>query len=131
MSDLKQFENQEFLSLETFRKSGIGVKTPIWFAREGESLYLWTFADSGKVKRIRNNAQVKIAPCTRSGEITGEWLAAQASIDPSEAALQHVVSLLRGKLGFSFNIFKTIEGLIGALMGKQRVSIAISFSQNG
>ena len=131
MADLQQFENQEFLSLETFRKSGVGVKTPIWFAREGDNFYLWTFADSGKVKRIRNNAQVKIAPCTRSGEITGEWLAAQASIDPSEAALQHVVSLLRGKLGFSFNIFKTIEGLIGALMGKQRVSIAISFSQNG
>ncbi len=128
MADLQQFENQEFLSLETFRKSGVGVKTPIWFAREGDNFYLWTFADSGKVKRIRNNAQVKIAPCTRTGEITGEWLEAQASINASDASVQHVVSLLRGKLGFGFNIFKAIEGSIGALMGKHRVAITISFN---
>ena len=46
-TDLKQFNNQEFLSLETFRKSGIGVKTPVWFAQEGDTLYIWTVSDSG------------------------------------------------------------------------------------
>ena len=49
--DLKQFEDQEFLGLETFRKNGIGVKTPVWFAQEGDMLCIWTVGDSGKIKR--------------------------------------------------------------------------------
>ena len=102
MADLKQFENTDYLNIETFRKSGVGVKTPIWFAREGDMLYLWTGADSAKVKRIRNKAAVNIAPCTASGAITGEWLEARASVDDSDAAVQHVVSLLRAKMGFRF-----------------------------
>ena len=130
MTDLKQFEKQEFVSLETFRKSGVAVRTPIWFAREGDKFYLWTYGNSGKVKRIRNNARVNIAPCTRSGEITGEWMAASAAVDDSEAAVQHVVSLLRAKLGFGFNFFKAIEGLIEMLRGQRRAAISVSFSEN-
>lgn len=105
MADLKQFKDQEFLSLETFRKNGIGVKTPIWFAQEGDMLYIWTRGDSGKVKRIRNNARVNIAPCKRFGDVTGEWKAAQASVDDSDGAVQHAVTLLRQKLGFGFIVF--------------------------
>ena len=62
MTDVKQFRDQEFLSIETFRKNGIGVKTTVWFVQEGDMLYVWTIGDSGKAKRIRNNARVNIAP---------------------------------------------------------------------
>jgi hypothetical protein len=128
---LKQFKDQEFLSIETFRKNGIGVKTPVWFAPEGDMLVLWTRGDSGKVKRIRNNARVNIAPCTRFGKVTGEWTAAHASVDDSDAAVQHVVALLRQKLGFGFIVFGTIERLIERLKGQRRVSIKVSLSENG
>ncbi|MEI7845256.1 MAG: PPOX class F420-dependent oxidoreductase [Chloroflexota bacterium] len=130
MADLKQFKDQEFLSLETFRKNGIGVKTAIWFVQEGDMLYLWTRGDSGKVKRIRNNARVNIAQCNRFGEVTGEWTEAQASVDDSDAAVQHVVSLLRQKLGFVFIVFGMIEGLIERLKGQRRVSIKVSLCEN-
>src|SRR5512144_470956 len=73
-TDLRQFADQEFLSFETFRKNGIGVKTPVWFAQEGDTLYIWTVGDSGKIKRIRNNPRVNIAPCKRFGKLTGEWM---------------------------------------------------------
>ncbi len=126
MTDLKQFKDQEFLSLETFRKSGIGVKTPLWFAQEGEILYLWTNAESGKIKRIRNNAMVNIAPCKRFGEITGEWVAAQASVDASDAAVRHVEMLLRQKLGFGFAIFRVIDRLKDRWKGAHRVCIKVS-----
>jgi len=62
MTDVKQFKDQEFLSIETFRKNGSGVKTTVWFAQEGDMLYVWTIGESGKAKRIRNNARVNIAP---------------------------------------------------------------------
>ena len=98
MTDLKQFKDQAFLSLETFRKNGIGVKTPVWFAQEGDMLYTQTRRDSAKVKRIRNNAQGNIAPYKRFGEVTGEWKTAQASVNDSDGTVQHIVTLLRQKL---------------------------------
>jgi hypothetical protein len=79
-TDLEQFQDQEFLSLETFRRNGIGVRTPVWFAQEGDSLYIWTVGDSGKIKRIRTNPRVNIAPCKRFGKVTGEWVAAETSV---------------------------------------------------
>jgi PPOX class probable F420-dependent enzyme len=131
MPDLTQFKDQEFLSIETFRKNGIGVETPVWFAQQGDMLYLWTRGDSGKVKRIRNNPRVNIAPCKRFGEVTGKWMAAQASVDDSDITVQHVVALLRRKLGFGFIVFEMVEGLIERLKGQHRVSIKISLSENG
>jgi len=128
MTDLKQFEDQEFLSIETFRKNGIGVKTTVWFAQEGDMLYIWTVGDSGKVKRIRNNARVDVAPCKRFGTITGEWVAGQASVDHSAAAVRHVEILLGRKLGFVFAMFRLVDRLRDRLTGKQRVSIKVSLS---
>ena len=122
----KQFNNQEFLSLETFRKSGIGVKTPVWFAQEGDTLYIWTVGDSGKIKRIRNNPQVTIAPCKRFGKVTGEWMPARASVDHSAAAVRHVEVLLSRKLGFEFAVFRLIDRLRDRWKGSHRVCVKVS-----
>ena len=125
-TDLNQFKDQEFLSLETFRKNGIGVKTPVWFAQEGDTLYIWTVGDSGKIKRIRNNPQVKIAPCKRFGKVTGEWIAAQASVDDSVAAVRRVEVLLSQKLGFQFAVFCLIDRLRDRWKRSHRVCVKIS-----
>jgi len=61
------FKKQKYLNLETLRKSGVGVRTPVWFVQDGNVLFVRTIADSGKVKRIRNNPQVNIAPCKVDG----------------------------------------------------------------
>jgi hypothetical protein len=128
MTDVKQFKDREFLSIETFRKNGSGVKTTVWFAQEGDMLYIWTIGESGKAKRIRNNARVNIAPCKRLGKVTGKWMAAQASVDDSAAAVRHVETLLRRKLGFVFAAFELMDRLRDRLTGKQRVSIKVSLS---
>jgi PPOX class probable F420-dependent enzyme len=73
---------QKYISLATFRKTGVPVYTPIWFAEEGDRLYFMTGSKLGKVKRLRNNPQVKIAPCTIRGRITGPEFAATARILP-------------------------------------------------
>lgn len=92
---LKQFEGRRFLALETFRKSGVAVRTPVGFVRDGDSLLIRTEAGSGKVKRIRNNDRVRIAPSTGRGDPLGDWVEARATIlDPvaSEAARQKIVA---------------------------------------
>ena len=72
------FTRQAYLNLETFRKSGAGVRTPVWFVQTGDTVYIRTAANSGKVKRIRNNHHVNIAPCKMNGDPLDEWLPALA-----------------------------------------------------
>jgi len=128
MADLNQFKDQEYLSIETFRKNGIGVKTTVWFAQEGDILYIWTIGDSGKAQRIRNNPRVNVAPCKRFGTITGEWVAGQASVDDSAAAVRNVEILVGRKLGLVFAMFGLMDRLRDRLGGKRRVSIKVSLS---
>ena len=62
---------QKYISLGTFRKSGVKIATPVWFGEDGDKLYVMTLSDMGKTKRIRNNPQVTVAPCTIRGKVTG------------------------------------------------------------
>jgi PPOX class probable F420-dependent enzyme len=111
MSALQQFEKQQYLSIETFRKNGDGVKTPVWFAQEGEKLFIWTEATSGKAKRVRNNGKVNIAPSRGDGAPLGDWIAASASRDDSPDTQKHVRALMIKKYGLVFHLF----GLLGRL----------------
>lgn len=77
---LAAFARERYLSLETFKKNGQGVKTPVWFVLHNDAFYAYTEADSWKVKRIRNNPRVRVAACSIRGEIKGPWLDATASL---------------------------------------------------
>jgi len=77
-------QGQKYISLKTFRKTGAGVATPVWFGEEDGKLYVMTRSDLGKTKRIRNNPRVGVAPCTIRGTVTGSEFAATARILPPE-----------------------------------------------
>jgi len=79
-----EIRSQRYISLTTFRKNGVAVPTPVWFAEENGKLYVMTSSKLGKYKRIRNNATVKIAPCTMRGKITGPEFSATARIMRAE-----------------------------------------------
>jgi uncharacterized protein len=83
--NLTAFEKQNYINLETFRKNGEGVKTPVWFMRSGDILYVRTMDNSAKVKRIRRSGRVRIAPCTGSGKPLGDWVEASAEISQDAA----------------------------------------------
>jgi len=92
---------QKYLNLETFRKNGQGVRTPVWFAGEPEQgppekLHVYSTADSGKAKRIRNNGRVRVAPCDVRGKLLGEWIEARAETVTREEA-EHGMKLLNKK----------------------------------
>ncbi len=78
------FEGQKYLNLESFRKTGQGVRTPLWFAGAPGAtdpvLYAYSLATSGKAKRIRRSGQVRIAPCDARGAVKGDWVDARAEI---------------------------------------------------
>lgn len=99
-NSFQAFATLKYLSLETFRKNGAGVRTPVWFATAESSgpsgrgianqdtakLYIYTIGISGKVKRIRNNPRVRIAPCDMRGRLRGDWVEARAEILQGEEA---------------------------------------------
>ena len=97
-SGFAALDGHKYLSLETFKKSGEGVRTPIWFAADPSAkldssaarLYVYTVGNTGKVKRIRNIPRVRIAPCDMRGKILGDWIDATARIVTGEEAAQGV-----------------------------------------
>jgi PPOX class probable F420-dependent enzyme len=115
-----QFAHQQYLNLETSRKTGVPVATPVWFAEAHGTFYIYSLAHAGKVKRIRNNAQVRIVPCDVRGTPKGEWVTAQARIlDAHGAARGH--QLLNEKYGW----LKRLGDAVSRLRRRQRVVIAI------
>jgi PPOX class probable F420-dependent enzyme len=90
-SSFDAFQQNKYLNLESFRKNGQGVRTPVWFAGDPVSgtpqkLYVYSEADSGKAKRIRRNSRVRIAPCDMRGKLLGDWIEARAEIVTGEEA---------------------------------------------
>jgi PPOX class probable F420-dependent enzyme len=92
-----QFSNQkQYINLETYKKSGKPVHTPIWFVNYNGLLYVTTTRDSGKVKRLRNNSHVRIVPCNFTGDPNGEWIEAEAHIVNSNES-EKVKNLIKQK----------------------------------
>jgi len=79
-----EIHGQKYICLTTFRKNGAGVSTPVWFGEDNGKLYVMTRSDSGKYKRLRNNPQVQIAPCTVRGKLKGPQFSAAVRILPPE-----------------------------------------------
>ncbi|MCU0487019.1 MAG: PPOX class F420-dependent oxidoreductase [Anaerolineales bacterium] len=121
MSALDAFQNQQYLNLETFRKSGVGVKTPVWFVQEDGVLFVRTVADSGKVKRIRNSAMVNIAPCKVDGALVGAWAPASAR----EVKDQDTSRKVDRMLGKKYGLMKTLFAWTSALQRRKYTVLEI------
>lgn len=81
--------------LVTYKRSGEAVPTPVWFGLGDGKLYVRSEADVAKVKRVRNDPRVRVAPCTARGKPLGppadgrsRVLAEHGDIESAEAALQ-------------------------------------------
>jgi uncharacterized protein len=117
---LAPFAHQKYLNLETYRNTGRPVATPVWFAEDHGTFYLYSLAQAGKVKRIRNNPHVSIVPCDVRGHPKGEWVDATARIlDAQGAAQAH--QLLNQQYGW----LKRIGDAVSRLRRRQRMVIAI------
>ncbi|MGV9455296.1 PPOX class F420-dependent oxidoreductase [Streptomyces sp. NPDC003635] len=77
---LERLGSGQYLLITSYRKNGTAVPAPVWVVRDGDSLGVWTVADSWKVKRIRNRADVLVGPCDLRGKPTGDQIPATAEI---------------------------------------------------
>jgi PPOX class probable F420-dependent enzyme len=104
-------DRERYINLETFRKDGVGVKTPVWVAPLDGRLVILTDGTSYKVKRLRRNSKCRAAACTVRGTVTGPWLDGQCRIldDPADKARAHAA--LRQKYGWILRMTDLFAGL--------------------
>ncbi|HKQ76569.1 MAG TPA: PPOX class F420-dependent oxidoreductase [Blastocatellia bacterium] len=117
---LAQFANQKYLNLESYRRNGQEVRTPLWFVEDGGALYFYTVAHSYKVKRIGANPRVRVAPCDMRGALKGEWVDATARrLDEAEA--RRANELLNRKYGLA----KRILNFLAKIRGHERAAFVV------
>jgi PPOX class probable F420-dependent enzyme len=121
---LVQFANQQYLNLESFKRDGTSVRTPVRFAEDDGVLYIYTLANAWKVKRIRRNPRVRIAPCTIRGNVTGQWGEAEAYI-VDDTTTEHGHAFLLRKYGWK----KWLGNIFSGLMKRERIVITILLAE--
>ncbi|WP_416958151.1 PPOX class F420-dependent oxidoreductase [Streptomyces sp. Agncl-13] len=110
------------VSLATFRRDGRAVPTPVGSLVQDGTLYALTPPETGKVKRIRNNPQVTIAPCDMKGTVpTGAPVvrAAARLLDPAETV--RVQEMMRRR----FFMYRLVR-LADRALGRERRLVAIA-----
>ena len=115
MNNLEELESEKCISLETYRKNNESVQTPVWFVIKDDLIYVVTRDQTGKIKRLRNNLQVKIATCNFKGKIKGQWISGVAKILTDEQT-QDAVKWREKKYGLMAKIAKFLSKGKGELL---------------
>ena len=100
-SRFDQFIDQKYLSLETYKRDSTPIQTPVWFVTENDQLYITTKETTGKVKRLRNNQNARIAVCSMKGDIKSDWVDVGLEKISEESDVEKIVKLRKKKYGFS------------------------------
>jgi len=126
-SALLALGDEAFVSLSTFRKSGVAVSTPVWIARDGDALVVTTPTESGKVKRLRNDARVELTPCSRMGKTADDAVPVPgtASVIADSPSIGRHTAVIRKKYGFEYYLVTFIETIV-AKRQKDRVILRIT-----
>jgi len=98
---LEQFIDQKYINLETYKKDQTSVKTPVWFVIENEQIHITTKETTGKVKRLKNNQNARIAICSMKGDIKGDWVHVGLQRINEDNDVEKIVKLRKKKYGFS------------------------------
>ncbi len=106
-------EGESYLSLATFRRDGRTVETPVWFAADGESLWVFTAGDSGKVKRLRNSARARVAACDARGKVHGSWHDVTGRIVTDREKIARANACLLAKYGWQVRLLDLFSRLSG------------------
>jgi PPOX class probable F420-dependent enzyme len=106
-------ERARYVSLATFKKSGEPVATPVWCAPDGGVLFVFSAADAGKVKRLRNNGRARLAVCDVRGKVLGDWQDADARLVDDPAEVTRALRALRRKYGWQMRLADALARLTG------------------
>ena len=119
---LQELGNPKYIALETFRKNGQAVKTPVWTVAQDGKLLVWTQGDSWKIKRARSDARVRVAKCDMRGNVEGPWVdGVVTSISDDEQVKKSMASGLRKK----YPLMVAFITLVAILRGENKGQVVM------
>lgn len=108
---------EPFINVTTFKRDGTAVATPVWCAGNNGSLLVFTEADSGKVKRIRHDPHVTVAPCSFRGTPRGPAVEADATVNHGT---EEAEALLARKYGWMWQGYNLLMAAVRRLRQQAR-----------
>jgi len=123
--EVEFLEGGDYLSFATRKRSGEYVATPVWFAPHKGSYYLFSAGGAGKVKRLRNFSESRVAACTMRGAITGDWIDADAVVLESEADKDTALQALRNKYRLQMKIGDVFARISGKMAKRAYIKVDI------
>lgn len=122
-TELAAFDRARYMNLATFRRSGVAVRTPVWFAVDGGRIYLFSEAAAGKMKRLRNDHRVQFAACDIRGGVRGEWHDGSGRRVDDDATVERAYAALLRKYGWQMRIANAASRLTGRIGGRSVVEV--------
>jgi PPOX class probable F420-dependent enzyme len=110
--DLSALEGHKYCLVATFRRNGEPVPTPVWFGLSEGRAYVRTGAGVGKVKRVRANPRVTVAPYTVRGKPLGPTAEGRARILPASEEAR-AEAALEANYGLGRRVYERTAGSLG------------------
>lgn len=114
-----------YLSLATFKKNGDAVETAMWFVTIDAAIYLFTDGTSYKVKRLRRDTRIRIAPCNVSGKVSGSWTDGRGEIVEDPSVIKRVYAELKRKYGWQMRLLDIVSTLGGRIGGRAIIALHV------
>lgn len=129
--EFADLDRESYVSLATFRRDGRAVSTPVWFARRGERLYVFTERAAGKVKRLRNGPRARVAACNVRGRVHGEWIDARGRVVGDPETERAAYAALHAKYGWQMRVVDFFSNLTGRIAERAIVELEPSADRPG
>ena len=119
---------EHYVNVSTRKKNGSTVNTPVWFAQDPEKnyFYFYSYKNSGKIKRIRNFPDIKIAICNYRGSLKGGWIRGCAHLIDNSEHILNAFELLQNKYGLRFKLVNFFSWILGRYYQRQIVRFSLS-----
>jgi hypothetical protein len=122
---LARLDREAYLNLATFRRNGAAVETPVWFAAHAGRLYVFSEAKAGKVKRLRANPEIRVAPCGVRGRLKGAWLPGRARRVEDGATIDAAYRALHRKYGLQMKLADFFSRLSGRFDARAMLELEV------
>ena len=115
-------QDEKYLLLTTYRRSGTPVSTPVWaVGLDDGKIGFWTSSGSGKAKRLAHTSRVTVQPCDARGKVKAGTSPTEATAVLVEGAeLEAIRSRVVAKYGFMTKVTKLL-GTLGGIIKRNRI----------
>ena len=117
--------DERYINLETFKKDGNGVKTPVWCVPLDGKIVVYTNGTSYKVKRLQRNPRVRVAACDVRGNVRGAWVDGECHIIDDAARVERAHRAFIDKYGWQVRMLDLAAWIAGRTKGRAYLEISV------